>query len=257
MNKQTFKRTVLAIFGILALTSCFFTLDSIILRESYGPIRPPVQGSYKPGSIVALEGQGILRSICTDKESLGSNFTQNPVRSASQSFKDAVEGRLGVNFDFIENIKLNGESKLINKVTIKITDAMIYDISESIIRENISNRSKNCTDSVMSNLKLGSNITMINSTLEATVEYEVEWVNEFIKLSLDSQKELEDLVGTRLSANAVISQSGKSIYSGSSLVLGVRDFVRYAEIGVLSEDELNEKWKKPNLVYYILYRPLR
>jgi hypothetical protein len=174
------------------------------------------------------ENPMVVGIVCPQGKAFGANVTNDlqSSSSATSSLAKKLSSSFKLEVDYLERINAKLGGKSVKDIQFKLSNVKVWEIPDTAIYENITNRATSCVQAIRDRQAQGSKVSLVNSVIEADVRYAVAFdrnVDASMKAKITSQIAAE-LGGT-------FSSVGTNDITGQNLYWGIRDDSSAVSIG--------------------------
>ena len=196
-------------------------IKTIVEKYGFAFVFPP-KSEFTPGSIVAIVSKNPLKvkTLC--------NSSVEPKQLTTLAFRklenqnSKIFGDLIAGINNIIEAEISGEHGKVKKIDISLAEVSIYETKEETLYEEGEPNYSNCAKAVKDALCAGYPVTVIYSTFQAKIRYDVEITNESrLDVKIDIIKLLSNLFGIQSKVSVEDGTLTSSSLEVESLYWGV------------------------------------
>lgn len=208
------RRAVSYAFAMMALVACGGSdLKSVLREYGYAELRPP-SNLLQPGTIIRINANGSPGIVCSQEEALGQEVKVLSSDSKSSDLARNTESDFSLDAKYLAQIKTRYQS--VENVKLSLHNTKVFTVTLAHALEKAKDRSAGCKDALDVLGKKGVPVTMVQSVLQADVDYAIDFKSS---ASVEAQAQvLKDL-----SAKLGGSTSQTTTIKGAALYWGLID----------------------------------
>ena len=205
--------------GLALGGGCGSALTHTLHASRYREIVPP-STLVPPGTIVKIVSRSplVLERVCSQRAALG-EVQPDDSTSANQAIVRKLNASVRLGGDYLQQLRLSTRIAAIRNVQLDLTNVHVVELSRDVVREHLPGRSEACRKEIADALAAKEKLAMIQSVIQADVQYAVDFERGF---TLDAGASGALLRGLGVDANATLSHGGSTKVSGTSLFWGIR-----------------------------------